>query len=36
MPENLPLTKSSLKENGVYLVDNGEELVILTQPQADQ
>ena len=35
LPANLPLTKASAKENGVYLLDNGEQLVILVQAQAD-
>ena len=35
LPENIPLAKQFFKENGIYLADNGDELVIYVQGQAD-
>ena len=36
LPANLPLCRSTIKENEVYLVDNVEELVIVVMQQADE
>lgn len=35
MPENLPLTKSSIKDYGVYLHNDGEFLTMCVMPNAD-
>lgn len=36
LPENLPLTKSSMKDYGVYLHNDGECLMMVVMPNADE
>lgn len=36
MPQTLPLTRGSIRDDGVYLYDAGDSLLMLVQPQADQ
>jgi hypothetical protein len=36
LPENLPLTKGSMRDNGVYLNNDGEYLTVIVMPNADE